>query len=426
MPLSKLLFTEVHLAALRGQVEEREDYRVLRDPSNPGYYFGNLLILDQPPDDLTRWMRTFEREFGPQTVHRCLAWSGDALSEPALKLARSLGLSVDATQEMVLDSLPEERRDWEVRPLELSRDWDASVALNRASDPSERDGSASYRLFKQRLRAGCRRWIEAGVASWWGAFDGERLIAQCGLVPCGKLGRYQSVETHPAYRRQGVCGQLMTTVARDGLQRLGLTHLVLAAEVDGPALGLYERLGFQRGSSSHSLLRSSAGLQVRAEMPPDHAGVRSLVTAAFGQAQEASLIAELRSFPGALSLVADQAGSLLGQILFTPLEIKGPGAALAAVALAPVAVRPLSQGQGVGSELIQAGLRHCQAAGFELCVVIGHADYYPRFGFVPAIPLGLRNPFGVEDEHFMALELVPGAFAHCGGTLVYADAFHRL
>ena len=426
MPLSKLLSTEVHLATLRGEVEQRDGYRVLRSASNPGYYFGNMLILDQPPEDLGHWMRTFEREFGPKTEHRCFEWSGDALSEAGLETAQKLGLTVDATQEMFLGSLPEERNDWVVRPLELTRDWEASVALNRACDPSEHEARETYRLFKERLRASCRRWIEEGLATWWGAFDGERMIAQCGLVPCGDLGRYQSVETHPAYRRRGVCGQLMTSVARDALQRLGLSHLVLAAEVDGPALGLYERLGFRRGSSSHSLLHSRAGLQVRAEAPPDQAGVRSLVTAAFGQDQEARLIAELRSYPGAISLVADQSGSLLGQILFTPLEIKGPGAALAAVALAPVAVRPLSQGQGVGSELIRAGLRHCQAAGFELCVVIGHADYYPRFGFVPAAPLGLKNPFGVEDANFMALELMPGAFEHCAGTLVYADAFLEL
>ena len=74
----------------------------------------------------------------------------------------------------------------------------------------------------------------------------------------------------------------------------------------------------------------------------------------------------------------------------------------------------------------EEGLRRCQSAGYELCVLIGHADYYRRFGFTPATPLGLSNAFGVTDEHFMARELRPGAFADCAGEVIYGEAFGDL
>jgi putative acetyltransferase len=155
------------------------------------------------------------------------------------------------------------------------------------------------------------------------------------------------------------------------------------------------------------------GLTIRDELPADYAEIAAIVSAAFGREDEARLIAELRQWPGfdpALSLVAIADGALVGHILFTDITVRqSSGNTLPAVALAPVAVRPEWQRTGVGSRLISAGLTACRERGDRLVIVVGHAAYYPRFGFRPARARGLEAPFPVNDASFMVCELAPSA-----------------
>jgi putative acetyltransferase len=95
----------------------------------------------------------------------------------------------------------------------------------------------------------------------------------------------------------------------------------------------------------------------------------------------------------------------------------------AGLALAPVAVAPSRQGNGIGSALIRRGLEEARALGHTVVIVLGHAGYYPRFGFVPARALGIRAPFPVNDESFMALALRPGGLDGVRGTVQYAAPF---
>lgn len=91
--------------------------------------------------------------------------------------------------------------------------------------------------------------------------------------------------------------------------------------------------------------------------------------------------------------------------------------------LGPMAVRPGHQRTGIGSALVREGLERCRRRGVDLVVVLGHPEYYPRFGFAAASRLGLRCQFDVPDEVFMALELTPGGAAKAGGFVRYASAF---
>jgi putative acetyltransferase len=155
---------------------------------------------------------------------------------------------------------------------------------------------------------------------------------------------------------------------------------------------------------------------VRPERPEDRPALHRLNTAAFGRRAEADLVDAVRLAGAAtLSLVAELRGEVVGHLLLSPVTVEGrPG--LDAVGLGPMAVRPELQGKGIGSLLVREGLaemRHRQVAGV---VVLGHPDYYPRFGFAPASRLGLRCEYDCPGEAFMALELSPGAFA--GGGLV--------
>jgi putative acetyltransferase len=116
----------------------------------------------------------------------------------------------------------------------------------------------------------------------------------------------------------------------------------------------------------------------------------------------------------------------MGHILFTPVTIDqggGRAARLRAMGLAPVAVLPEFQRQGIGSELVRRGLTACRDIGYEAVVVLGHPDFYPRFGFAPASTFGLKCEYSVPDPVFMAIELVPGALKGISGLVKYAPEF---
>lgn len=169
-------------------------------------------------------------------------------------------------------------------------------------------------------------------------------------------------------------------------------------------------------------------LLIRPETPTDFAAVAQVLQQAFPGPQEAVLVGQLRRRPDfrpELSLVAETAGAVVGHILLTPIHIEpaAGGAPTSSLALAPVAVLPAWQRQGIGARLIVAGLAAARSGGFGSVVLLGHPGYYPRFGFGPASRWGIRAPFEVPNEAFMALELQAGALAAAAGTVRYPEEF---
>jgi putative acetyltransferase len=169
-------------------------------------------------------------------------------------------------------------------------------------------------------------------------------------------------------------------------------------------------------------VRAASAVVVRDERDVDDAAIRDVNVAAFGGADEADLIAALRADGDVLlSLVAEADGAVVGHILFSRMFIETPGGAVPAVALAPVAVRPDRQRQGIGGRLIRQGLGQLRSAGERIVIVLGHPAYYPRFGFSAAQARALQSPF--EGDAFMTLELSPGALDGITGRVRYAPAF---
>ncbi|MDL5155126.1 GNAT family N-acetyltransferase [Actinomycetospora termitidis] len=160
----------------------------------------------------------------------------------------------------------------------------------------------------------------------------------------------------------------------------------------------------------------------REERPGDEAAIRAVVTEAFPTPAEADLVDALRADPVAwvaLSFVTTGPdGEVVGHALLTRCHVDG-GPALA---LAPCAVLPQHQGRGAGSAAIRAVLDTARDRGENLVIVLGHADYYPRFGFIPASARGVRAPFDVPDEAFMALAL-DITRSTPSGTVAYPPAF---
>ena len=145
--------------------------------------------------------------------------------------------------------------------------------------------------------------------------------------------------------------------------------------------------------------------------------------AAFDTSLEADLVDALRRrAKGVASLVAENDGEILGHIMFSRASLVGePDASLAA--LAPMAVIPALQRQGIGSLLVRSGLEECRELGHEAVVVVGHPTYYPRFGFAPASQFGIRCEYDVPPQAFMVFELRPGSLSGKSGTVRYDEAF---
>jgi putative acetyltransferase len=161
---------------------------------------------------------------------------------------------------------------------------------------------------------------------------------------------------------------------------------------------------------------------VRPEEHEDRDAVRRVHRLAFAGDDEARLVDALRDGGFArVSLVAEAEGEVVGHVLFSEMRIDTRTGPVPALALAPLAVVPACQRRGIGSELVRRGLERCAAAGHRVVIVLGHPEYYPRFGFSAALAEPLLAPF--SGEAFMALELVPGALGGVAGRVVYPPPF---
>jgi putative acetyltransferase len=169
---------------------------------------------------------------------------------------------------------------------------------------------------------------------------------------------------------------------------------------------------------------SAVSYLLRPEGPSDSAAIRMINTAAFAGSLEADLVDALRAGGFSLaSLVAEAADTaVVGHILFSRLQIEFEQGGMDAVALAPLAVLPAFQNQGIGSSLVREGLKRCRQAGESIVVVVGHPRFYPRFGFSHARAAGLESPYA--GDSFMALELKPSALAGVSGRVVYPPPFN--
>jgi len=165
-------------------------------------------------------------------------------------------------------------------------------------------------------------------------------------------------------------------------------------------------------------------LAIRAETPSDTVAVRAVHLLAFKTPAEADLVDALRARgAGILSLVADLDGKVIGHIFFSLVTISGPHGFFEAAGLAPVAVHPNHQSCGVGSALILRSLEELRSMGHKAVILLGHADYYPRFGFQPASLWGIYYTVEVPDPAFMALELIPGSLDGISGVAHFQPEF---
>jgi putative acetyltransferase len=169
-------------------------------------------------------------------------------------------------------------------------------------------------------------------------------------------------------------------------------------------------------------LSAESDMVIRLEEPSDAAQVREVNDTAFGTTTESRLVDALREAPGSISIVATVDSRVIGHILFTPVTIE-PQTVVRVAGLGPISVRPEYQRARVGIRLVKAGLDECRRRGYKAAVVVGHPEYYPRFGFVPAHTKGLTCEFPVPPAVFMMLELEAGALRGVRGLVRYRPEF---
>jgi len=167
-------------------------------------------------------------------------------------------------------------------------------------------------------------------------------------------------------------------------------------------------------------------IKIRSEMKDDYNIITQINDLAFGGKDESQLIINLRKtndFIPDLSLVAVVNDRILGHILFYPITIESINNTFPTISLAPMSVHPDYQRKGIGNKLVNDGLQKCKDMHFDSVIVLGHPNYYPKFGFIPASQWNLYSDFEAPDEAFMVLELKVKSLAGKSGKVVYPKEY---
>ena len=165
-------------------------------------------------------------------------------------------------------------------------------------------------------------------------------------------------------------------------------------------------------------------IEIRNELPGDYAVIAEVHTRALGR-DEARLVELLRKRNDVIGMVAVSGDQVVGHVMFSPMSVEHAPDGFRGIGLAPMSVVPEFQNQGVGSMLIRAGLEACRRANYDAVFVLGHINYYPRFGFTRAQNYGLANEYNA-DEAFMVMELRPSVLATISGLAKYAPEFGEI
>ncbi|MGH2863472.1 MAG: GNAT family N-acetyltransferase [Solirubrobacteraceae bacterium] len=261
-PIKSLVWaTDIDVLAGDHTAERRDGYWVVHSPGNPTYWWGNLLLFDDAPavGDGERWEALFAQEFSsrPDVTHRTFAWDRVDGEQGAVEhelVARGYELEwtsgLVARPEQLTDHL---RANREVEVVSLDPDgdedlWEAVIAVQAATAVEQgRSGELEYHLtFLRRRQQELREIFRRRRGGWYLALLGGTVAGSLGIVVTDTRARYQTVETVDQFRRQGIARRLVFEAARDACSRHQVDHLVIAADPDYHAIGIYEGLGFER------------------------------------------------------------------------------------------------------------------------------------------------------------------------------------
>jgi RimJ/RimL family protein N-acetyltransferase len=251
MPVKSLGFrTDLIFLRFNGEIIERDDYSVILTPSDPVYFWGNFLLFKEAPTAGCKadWEEIFAKEVESKldVHHRALGWDdpdgSDGDHNEFLEAGYEFDKCVIQTAQAVHPP-PKYNRDIEIRPLQ-GDEWAESIDIQMACKPDKFQADV-YRGFRQRRMAQYKEMTETGLGHWFGAFLNGRLVADLGIFADEEVGRFQNVETHPDFRRQGICSTMIHETAQYAFEKMGVETLVIAADVDYHAKEIYNSVGFE-------------------------------------------------------------------------------------------------------------------------------------------------------------------------------------
>lgn len=254
--------TDMIFARSQGKVEDLGDAVCIVHPESPGFYFGNLLVFRRPPQagDRRHWEARFAEHVGapPRTQHRLFGWDVPTAQVADIQDFLNAGYHLEESLVMSAPRLfppPHFNTEAEYRPLrDTDEEWRAAVE-NHVAGQGEGQDETRYREFKTSQFRGYRAMSQAGLGFWYGAFVNGRLVANLGVFSDGAgLLRYQSVATHPAYRRRGLCGSLTFFAGEHARAHFQAQELVIVADDYAEAKRVYASVGFQEAERQQLLL----------------------------------------------------------------------------------------------------------------------------------------------------------------------------
>ncbi|MFR9720718.1 GNAT family N-acetyltransferase [Aeromonas diversa] len=251
--------TDLLFDSYQGLIQRLPDCWAISTPDTPDYYFGNYLLLPTPPDDRDKgWLeQTFDRLIGqdPRIRHRTFLWPlGEGQNRyPGAFIACGYHYMECLALSLRLDRLipPAGLSPLTVRAF-TPDDWPAWIELELTERNPAHEADHYHQFLGSRERL-YRAMIEDGLGQWWGMWDGGELVASCGLFFTETLGRFQWVRTREGWRNRGLCRHLLHQVALAGLERV--KELIIVADSDYHAQGVYRRLGFEPVARTGSLCR---------------------------------------------------------------------------------------------------------------------------------------------------------------------------
>lgn len=242
--------TDLFFPRFDGEVLDQGEYIVIRTPSNPSFHWGNFLLFDRPPaaGDLDRWRRLFADEIGtpPTVTHLAFGWDSTAGETGDIEPFLDAGLRVMALVVLTAQAVqppPKVSSEIIIRPLREDWEWESATESQIACRSSEYSRE-EYTPFKTRQMTRYREMTKAGLGEWFGAFLDNRVAGDLGVFAQDGVGRFQSVGTHPDFRRRGICGTLVYEAAQYAFQNLGAKTLIMAADEEYHAAKIYESVGF--------------------------------------------------------------------------------------------------------------------------------------------------------------------------------------
>ena len=262
VPRSLVWATSIDVLPPQRVVHRRDGYLAVRSPTNPTHYWGNLLVFDQAPGtgDGDRWEALFAAEFAdePRVVHRTFTWdrTDDARGAADAEFG-ARGYDVELSVGMIaspdeIHPHPRANAEVEVRALDPAeggpdeRHWQQVLEVQAAGrDPDSSETEEAHRVFSRARQAELRQMFCAGAGAWYVALDGDEVAGSMGVVVTGGRGRYQAVDTAVGHRGRGICSRLLVDAARHAVATYGAERLVIVADPDYHAAGIYESVGFR-------------------------------------------------------------------------------------------------------------------------------------------------------------------------------------